>query len=148
MASSCKSQVTFGEERWQDGVTDGDPQEEALEALERVVNREGYSPLAFEAFVKWRALKQSHWHGVSNFSDIPNEVYNETRRRLVQQIDAHLAAEPDDVWARAQKDLLIGWPNIKRGGTMGNTGLQEWGLLFARSVLESVFAESSDGEPQ
>lgn len=142
--ADCLAQVTFGEDARQDEMTGGDPEESALKALEQAVACRRYSPVLFEAFLKWRALTQMHRHGASNYSDIPNGEYNAVRRRFVGQVRSRLAVNPDDVWARAQKELLLIWPNLQRGGMMGNSALTEWGLLFAEDVLVDVLQHAKE----
>jgi len=40
--------------------------------LEGIVNGNDYSPVLFDAFLRWRTLTQSLEYGMSNFSKIPN----------------------------------------------------------------------------
>jgi len=110
----------------------------AIAILEGIVDGERYSPVLFEAFLKWRTLTQAHYHGVSNYSDIPNWQYNQKRLHVLKVIQKHLSENPDDVWAQYQKDALVFFPNIKRGGMAGNTNLTLWGLLYAEDLLRAA----------
>ncbi|MCM8783270.1 MAG: hypothetical protein NC818_00620 [Candidatus Omnitrophica bacterium] len=104
--------------------------EDALIVLKTIINKNVYSPILYEAFYKWRTIEQEFNHGMSNISDIPNMEYNEQRWKIVQVIKAYLKDNPLDRWAKIQIDLLLGLPNIKRGGAMGNDNLIHWGVLY------------------
>jgi len=132
--ADCLARVTRDEQDLSD-LVDGDPEEEAIGLLNRAVSRDSYSPMLFEAWLKWRTLSQP---GVSNYSDIPNWDFNLKRSRLVEIIRGHLRQHPNDRLARDQKEALVQTPNIHRGGMMGNTNLGWWGLLFAGDVLEDA----------
>lgn len=119
-------------------LAEEDPEERAIEILEDIVGGDSYSPLLCEAWLKWRTLTQSHWHGVSNYSDIPNWDYNVRRAALVRTISDHVSNNPGDLWARGQKEALLSLPNIQRGGLTGNTNLTLWGLLYASDLLEDA----------
>ena len=61
-------------------------------------------------------------------------------------IKRHLEQDPDDLWAWAQKEVLLTLPNIQRGGLMGNTSLTTWGLLYASDVLADVLEAIGEEE--
>jgi hypothetical protein len=67
---------------------------------------------------------------MSNMSEIPNWEYNKKRWSVMQTIKQHIKNNPDDVWAKAQVNLLLGLPNIARGGLVGNSNLNHWGMLY------------------
>lgn len=119
----------------------GDPEAEALELLDGLIETEGYHPLLFEIWLKWRTLTQSHRHGASNYSEIANWDYNERRWRSVRLVQGRLESHPGDAWALVQKELLLGIPNVRRGGTMGNTNLGWWGTLFAGDIVSGVLKD-------
>jgi len=89
-----------------------------------------YSPVLFDAFLRWRTLTQGLEYGMSNFSKIPNWEYNKKRKRLIEIIKTYTKEHPDDIWARKQIKLLLFLPNISRGGLMGNSNLIFWGKLY------------------
>lgn len=89
-----------------------------------------YSPVLDEAFIRWRTKYQEHNHGVSNWSEIPNEFYNEKRWEVVNTIKRYLEKNPNDLWAKYQIMQIMDYPDIVRGGVMGNTNLNYLGALF------------------
>ena len=105
------------------------------EILTKIVGKKQYAPILFEAFKKWRSVTQSHDYGVSNMSLIPNDEYNAKRWELVQIIKEYLKKNPNDVWAKAQVNLLLALPNIGRGGLMGNDNLFYYASLYS-DILE------------
>lgn len=111
-----------------------DPEEEALRLLETVIDGEEYSPVLFASFYRWRTVYQSYWHGMSNYSEIPNWDYNLRRHRLSQRIIEYLAENPRDFWARVQLIQLMGLGNITRGCMAGNCNLIDWGYLYMDEV--------------
>jgi len=80
---------------------------------------------------------QVFWGGMSNMSDIPNLEYNLKRWQAIQTIKQHVKDNPDDVWAKAQVNLLLGLPNIGRGGPFGNYNLNHWGMLYHNQDIAS-----------
>lgn len=104
--------------------------EKGIELLSDILDTGKYSPVLFEVFYKWRTQTQAFWHGMSNTSEIPNWEYNEKRWSVIQTIKQYVNDNPDDVWAKAQVNLLLGLPNIARGSPMGNSNLNHWGALY------------------
>lgn len=90
----------------------------------------GYSPYLTEAYWKWRTTTQMYWHGVSNLSEIPIRKYRARRRKVLRVITAHLKAHPGDPAALAQGVFLQRLPDIRRGGPMGSSVLNEMGMLW------------------
>jgi len=103
---------------------------QALELLAAITDSKRYSSVMAEAFLKWRTLHQSEYHGLSNWSSIPNHEYNGRRRELINIINECLTASPGNAWARSQKRELLNLPNISRGGLMGNSNLSYYDLLY------------------
>jgi hypothetical protein len=104
--------------------------EEYIETLMSIVDSNTYSPILYESFHKWRTQYQIYNHGLSNYSDIPNKYYNQKRYRLAQVISEHIKHHPDDLWAKAQLNYLVGLHNILRGGEMGNYVLLDIANLY------------------
>lgn len=99
------------------------PEEKGKDIFEGIVNGNDYSPVLFDAFLRWRTLTQSLEYGMSNFSKIPNWEYNKKRKRLIEIIKTYAKEHPDDIWPREQIQLLLSLPNILRGALMGNYNL-------------------------
>ncbi len=91
--------------------------------LSEIVNNKQYHPVLFESFSKWRSVYQSNNYGMSNYSEIPNDEYNEKRWEIVQLIKEYMKQSPNDLWAKKQVIALLETPNIRRGGEFGNSNL-------------------------
>ncbi|HNV85475.1 MAG TPA: hypothetical protein PKL97_00745 [Candidatus Omnitrophota bacterium] len=103
---------------------------EGLSFLSKIMDRNGYSPVLYEAFYKWRTISQENQYGMTQFSEIPNGIYNKKRWQIIQTIKNHLGKNPRDRWAEAQINLLLDLPNISRKGEHGNDNMIHWGLLY------------------
>ncbi len=88
--------------------------------LLEVINSKVYSPVLFEAFANWRLIDKELFHGMSNFSHIPNLEYNKKAWEIVKIIKQYLKDNPEDLWAKCQIEGLLNLDNISRGGLMGN----------------------------
>ena len=98
--------------------------------LSEAVGSGRYSPMLFDAFLKWRTALQAREYGMANTSGIPNQDYNRKLWDLVLVARTHLADKPDDEWAKNQINLLVSLPNITRGGTYGNSNLNYYAALY------------------
>lgn len=103
---------------------------EGLSLLSKIMDRNGYSPVLYEAFYKWRTIGQENQYGMTQFSEIPNRTYNKKRWQIIQTIKNHLEKNPRDRWAESQINLLLDLPNISRKGEHGNDNMIHWGLLY------------------
>ena len=120
-----------------EGVDGSDPIK-GEEMLAVIVNSRQYSPILSEAFEKWRSVVQANNHGMSNMSIIPNDEYNTKRWELVQLVKGYLKNNPSDVWAGAQVELLLSFPNIGRGGQYGNDNLLYYARLYSDVLNKKV----------
>ena len=128
--SDCIVKALYGS----DGEISGapDPEEKGKDIVEGIISANDYSPVLFDAFLRWRTLTQSLEYGMSNFSKIPNWEYNKKRKKLIEITKTYAKEHPDDTWAERQIELLLFFPNIERGGFMGNSNLTLWGGLYSR----------------
>jgi len=117
--------------------------DEGLLFLSKILDSYTYSPVLYEAFFKWRTATQSHWHGSSNMSHIPNDEYNEKRWQVVQLIKRHFKLNPDDKWALAQARALLSLPNIQRGCHFGNCNIMHWAYLYT-DILDEKGEDSQE----
>ncbi len=101
----------------------------SVKSLEESLSKK-YSPLFFEAFVRWRTLTQEAEHGLSNWSGIPNWDYNLKRKELIDKLRVYLRENPKDLRARTQVAGLVNMENINRGGAYGNETLNYMGTLY------------------
>lgn len=106
------------------------PHEEGLKILTELVDSGRYFPSLFETYYKWRTMEQEYNHGMSNMSEIPNQMYNQKRWAVVQTLKKHLLENPQDRWARIQIELMLSLDNIFRGTPYGNSNLVDWGHLY------------------
>lgn len=115
--------------------TSAEDSDKAAKLLNDIVDSGIYAPVLAEAYEKWRSREQYMNHGMSNYSEIPNKDYNLKRLKLMTSIKQYLASNPQDRWARAQINLIIGLPNINRGGAYGNDNLIYTYQLYGDGVL-------------
>jgi len=101
-----------------------------MQLLDDVVNSGRYSPMTYDAFLRWRTSVQAARYGMANESGIPNHEYNRKRWEQVFVIRDYLAGNPGDKWAANQINLLISLPNIERGGRAGNYNLNYYSMLY------------------
>jgi len=73
-----------------------------LTYLTKIIDKNAYSPYLFEAWIKWRTVEQSYNFGISVTSDIPNDVYDSIRNKLINLIVDHIKKAPSDTWAYLQ----------------------------------------------
>lgn len=103
--------------------------DEIIKYSEEILKKE-YSHLFYEFFVRWRTAMQGMYHGLSNWSEIPNWDYNLKRKELIQKIQSYHENNPKDIWAVLQKNELRDIDNINRGGPFGNDTLNYLGVLY------------------
>jgi len=128
--SDCIVKALYGSDGEISGVQN--PEEKGKDILEGIINANDYSPVLFDAFLRWRTLTQSLEYGMSNFSKIPNWEYNKKRKKLIEIIKTYAKEHPDDTWAERQIELLLILPNIERGGLFGNSNLTFWAGLYSK----------------
>ncbi len=115
--------------------------DEAIIKYSEEILKKEYSPLFADFYVRWRTATQSFYHGVSNWSNIPNWKYNIKRKELINKIKSYLQDNPRDEWARDQIAQLRAIDNILRGGPMGNDTLNYMGMLYPMPKSKTSAAE-------
>ena len=63
-----------------------------------------YSPVLLECWINWRARTQEEKHGMSNWSEIPNHLYNSRRRQLAMSAQAMAGQEAEPSSSRRNLD--------------------------------------------
>ncbi len=102
--------------------------ENTFEELENIVNSKKYSPLLSKYYLTWRASNQLNNYGASNWSSIPNNIYDSKLLEIYEVLSNYLKENPKDQLAKKQIiDLIISSP-ILRGGTYGNSVMTQFGL--------------------
>jgi len=106
-------------------------EEEALELLQDILNSNIYLPMLSRVFLRWRTLEQLKHYGMSNFSEIPNEMYNRKRWQIIQLIEDHWHKNLDDKWALKQIFIILNLPNISHSTRSGgNTNMDYYFGLY------------------
>lgn len=95
---------------------------------ERILDNLPYSDSFAYTFLCWRTSYQLSKYGVSNYSVIPNNLYNRKRRMVINKLKRHLKICPYSTMARQQIAYLETLSDITRGGFMGNSVLGD--LVF------------------
>lgn len=81
---------------------------------ERMMQSGKYSPLLYNVWMVWRSIYQIYNCGMSVYSNIPNEVYNEYRKLCFLSCLHHLNQSPNDKIALTQVVLLATKSNVLR----------------------------------
>ncbi len=87
--------------RFRDSININGADSIGLYYLKRIINKNSYSPFLFEAWRKWRAATQMEY-GASKTSEIPNDLYDEKRAKLLKVILVYLNKNQSDTWAYIQ----------------------------------------------
>lgn len=107
----------------------------------RLMESDNYNPRLFEIWQAWRAICQTSCFGESSYSLIPNNYYNEYRKRCYLACLKRIEQHPDDVCAMNCAALLAGQPNLARLGIFGNASMEE-----QHEVLPERFKSSNDND--
>ncbi len=105
--------------------------DKGLAILDDILGSAEYSSLMADAWLLWRAKLQHDHYGMSNWGVIPNAMFNAKRLATATTIEDHLAEHPDDTGAMRQLVALMSYPNIRRGGPLGHTGMDDMQTFLA-----------------
>ena len=85
-----------------------------------------YNPMLFNIWLDWRCLTQGML-GASRDSEIPNQMYNQMRKRCYITCLKRIEEYPQDALAMNCAAVLAGRVNILRSGAFmfGNDGILE-----------------------
>jgi len=131
------SECLFSEDKSiqkQNGQDAMDILDQGLKLLSDTMDRGEYSPMLFNIFVQWRTKQQEAYGGMSNSSEIANLKYNIKRHEIYRTVKKYLREHPEDQRAKEQIALIIGLPNIERGGTYGNSALTDLGASHSEEI--------------
>lgn len=103
---------------------------EQLDRLENILDSGTYQTRLFTVFEQWRSLYQIQNHGVSNWSEIPNQFYISKRWKAARSLIDHVRENPDEKWAKWQLSIIMDMPIIYRGGKFGNSNM----MHYARAI--------------
>ena len=104
-----------------------------------------YSPNLNRIWITWRAICQINYFGLSRYSDIPNQYYNEYRKKCYITCLKRIAAHPDDVFAMNCAAAIGGRTNMNRFGQnyFGNEAMIERAMMMPKRYHS---ADDSDEE--
>jgi len=92
----------------------GTPVKAGIARLETILSSKAYSPVVYEAFLRWRTAMQLYEYGMLKGSVIPNRLYNDRRDQTISRVRRQLRRHPGDDVAWFQLRGLVLCPNIER----------------------------------
>lgn len=108
----------------------------AIDYLGELIEDGRYSKYLFEVWVSWRLRAQSRVFGISTWSEIPDNLYDNARLLVAQAYVKHIVENPDDTLAKFLLMNLIYTENLHRpGGYYGNEALGAELFLRTRFFL-------------
>lgn len=93
-----------------------------------------YSPVLHRLWITWRALCQTTHYGMSRDSAIPNQYYNEYRKKCYMACLKRIDRHPDDVYAMNCAAAIGGRTNMNRFGQnyFGNEAMIESVMMMPK----------------
>lgn len=112
----------------------GDP--DAIDYLGELIEDGRYSKYLLEVWLSWRLLSQSEVFGISTFSEIPDNLYDNARLLVAKRFLQHIEVTPDDSLAKMLLLNLTFTENLHRaGGYYGNEALGAHSYIRRRLFL-------------
>ena len=116
-----------------------------IDYLGELIEDGRYSKYLFEVWISWRLRAQSRVFGISTWSEIPDNLYDNARLLVAQTYAKHIADNPTDTLAKFLLMNLIYTENLHRpGGYYGNEALGAELMLRTRYFLPEVEENSTD----
>ena len=117
----------------------------AIDYLGELIEDGRYSKYLFEVWISWRLRAQSRVFGISTYSEIPDNLYDNARLLVAQAYAKHIVENPNDTLAKFLLMNLIYTENLHRpGGYFGNEALGAELMLRTRYFLPDELMESKD----
>lgn len=92
----------------------------------KLMDSGNYTPYSVLLWLRWRVLFQEAFCGVSRDSAIPNDYYNEYRKKWYIASILHYEKHPDDIFSVFMSEYMLSPSNLNRlGGWFGNNALYE-----------------------
>lgn len=108
----------------------------AIDYLGELIEDGRYSKYLFEVWVSWRLRAQSQVFGISTWSEIPDNLYDNARLLVALTYVNHIVENPNDTLAKLLLLNLIYTENLHRaGGYYGNEALGAEHMLRTRYFL-------------
>ena len=109
---------------------------DAIDYLGELIEDGRYSKYLFEIWVSWRLLAQSRVFGISTWSEIPDNLYDNARLLVAKTYVKHVIKDPSDILAKLLLLNLIYTENLHRaGGYYGNEALGAELLIRERGFV-------------
>lgn len=119
----------------------------AIDYLGELIEDGRYSKYLFEVWISWRLRSQSRVFGISTWSEIPDNLYDNARLLVAQTYAKHIAENPSDTLAKFLLMNLIYTENLHRpGGYYGNEALGAELMLRTRYFLPEESSEAVESE--
>lgn len=117
----------------------------AIDYLGELIEDGRYSKYLFEVWVSWRLRAQSRVFGISTYSEIPDNLYDNARLLVAQAYVKHIVENPNDTLAKFLLMNLIYTENLHRpGGYYGNEALGAELFLRTRFFLPEEENEADE----
>lgn len=108
----------------------------AINYLGELIEDGRYSKYLFEVWISWRLRTQSRVFGISTWSEIPDNLYDNARLLVAKACAKHIVENPNDTLAKFLLMNLIYTENLHRpGGYYGNEALGAELVLRTRYFL-------------
>ena len=107
-----------------------------IDYLGELIEDGRYSKYLFEVWVSWRLRAQSRVFGISTWSEIPDNLYDNARLLVAKTFVKHIEENPSDTLAKLLLMNLIYTENLHRaGGYYGNEAMGADLMLRTRYFL-------------
>ena len=117
----------------------------AIDYLGELIEDGRYSKYLFEVWISWRLRAQSQVFGISTYSEIPDNLYDNARLLVAQAYARHIVENTTDTLAKFLLMNLIYTENLHRpGGYYGNEALGAELVLRTRYFLPEEEENSTE----
>ena len=118
---------------------------DAIDYLGELIEDGHYSKYLLEVWLSWRMRAQSEAFGISTFSEIPDNLYDNARLLVAQSFLRHIKEYPDDSLAKMLLLNLTFTENLHRaGGYYGNDALGAHLFLKSQFFLPEEMTNSDN----
>lgn len=120
-------------------------QENGIDYLGELIETGQYSKYLFEVWVAWRLRAQDGVFGISTFSEIPDNLYDNARLLVAHEYVKHIKSNPNDLLAKVLLLNMTYTETIHRaGGIYGNEALGASLFLKERYFLPEGLSKNSE----
>ena len=120
-------------------------QENGIDYLGELIEAGQYSKYLFEVWVAWRLRAQDGVFGISTFSEIPDNLYDNARLLVAKEYVKHIESNPNDLLAKVLLLNMTYTETIHRaGGIYGNEALGASLFLKERYFLPEGLSKNSE----